>query len=80
MSCKRGKTARAQKVIDGLNKMERRCGGYPEWRSKLIPLPECVASAEALIKRLNVELEANGYQLRLERYEPPDNSYAGWGW
>lgn len=62
------------------NKMDRRYGGYPEWRGKPILLPECVASAEALIKLLNVELEANGYQLRLERYEPPDNSYGGCGW
>lgn len=66
--------------VDVPNKMQCRRGGYPEWRSKPILLPECVVSAEALIKRLNVELEANGYQLRLERYEPPDNSYAGYGW
>jgi hypothetical protein len=66
--------------VDIPNRADRHYAGRPEWRGKPKLLPECVVSAEALIKRLNVELEANGYQLCLEPYKPPDNSYGGCGW
>ncbi len=74
MSCKRGRTARAQKVVDGLNKMERRMYKYDRYaglgmRPAPTPPPECVTLAEAAMQRLNPELELYGYRLYLKSYD-----------